>query len=153
MRKPLSPATCSTTCAPPTGRPPASTVPATAPPRPTRMSATAGASLISTRVVASLQSGCVAVSVHPPGARPAISYRPSASVSDSSSPPSLPIRIAIIRPSPPACSALTVAPSTGRPERDSRTRPETTLPRERRTSTPSAASPSATVTPAALPLW
>jgi hypothetical protein len=70
---PLSPAAESVTWAPPTGRPAASTEPPIEPPRPRRMSAIAGASLISTLVADSLQSACEAVTVHVPGARPPIS--------------------------------------------------------------------------------
>ena len=56
--------------APATGRAPESTLPPTEPPRPSRMSALAGASLISTFVVASLQSGCDAVTTQVPGRQP-----------------------------------------------------------------------------------
>ncbi len=47
----------------------------------------------------------------------------------------------------------TVASRIGRPVRDSSTRPETAPPLDSRTSTASLASPSPTVTAAALPAW
>jgi hypothetical protein len=116
------------------------------------MSAETGASFSSTLVVVSLQSGCDAVSVHVPGASPAISYLPSASVAASFSDWPPPIRI--MGPGPPPDSwARTVASRTGRPVRDSTTRPAMTPPFDSRTSTPSAVPPSSTVTAAALPFW
>ena len=58
-----------------------------------------------------------------------------------------------MRGPPPESSARTVASRMGRPPRDSSTLPVITPPFERRTSTPSVASPSPTETADALPAW
>ena len=63
------------------------------------------------------------------------------------------MRIMPMRGSPPDCSTRTVASRIGRPLRDSSTRPLTTPPFDSRTSTPSVASPSATDTADADPVW
>ena len=64
-----------------------------------------------------------------------------------------PMRIILMLDSPLESSARTAASRIGRPVRASSTRPDTTPPLERRISTPSAESPSATVTAEALPAW